>query len=159
MPIWVDNSGIARARNVIVKTAEDAGARLLLTIDSDTFALPQHGGLSSMWDVMREHDAAVVAAAVVTRNSSNRRLNCEPVIPGTSYEGECGSAYMLIDLWRLRDLPRPWFKHQDSKDGLKVECGEDIYFARHCKAYGHKYVVNFELPMGHIDNVVLPTFE
>ena len=156
--VWVDNSGIPRARNTIIKTAEDLGARLLLTMDSDTFPLPMEGGLQSMWDVMQRHEAAVVAAAVVTRNSKNGRVNCEPVRPGESYEGECGTGYMLIDLWKLRDLPKPWFVHRDTPDGLKVECGEDVYFCRHAKAHGHRVVVNYELPMGHIDQVALTTF-
>jgi len=156
-PLWVDCSGIARARNVIVKTAEDAGARLLLMMDSDSFPDVQEGGLGHMWHVMQQESAAVVAAAFVTRNGS--RVNCEPVKPGEVYEGEVGTAYMLIDLWRLRDLPRPWFVHQDTDDGLKVKCGEDVYFCRHAKAHGHRVIVNYALPTGHMDLKASRTFE
>jgi hypothetical protein len=156
VPIWVDCSGIARARNTIVKTAEDVGARLLLMTDSDSFPDVQQGGLAHMWQAMQEHDASVVAAAFVTRNGT--RLNCEPVKPGEVYEGEAGTAYMLVDLWKLRDLPKPWFVHRDTPDGLKVECGEDIYFCRHAKTHGHKVVVNFALPTGHVDQSVSRTF-
>jgi hypothetical protein len=101
---------------------------------------------------MHKNQAAVVGAAVVTRNG--KRMNCEPVRPGDVYEGEVGTGYMLIDLFRLRDLPRPWFVHRDSPDGLKVECGEDIYFCRHAKAHGHSVLVNFAIPMGHADQSV-----
>src|SRR5690606_6526081 len=85
-PLWVDCSGMARARNVIVKTAEDAGARLLLMMDSDSFPDVQEGALGHMWHVMQQESAAVVAAAFVTRNGT--RVNCEPVKPGEVYEGE-----------------------------------------------------------------------
>lgn len=155
MILWVDNTGVARSRNTMVKMAEDAGARLLLMCDSDTFPIPMEGGLASMWEAMQEHGAAVVGAAVVTRNGS--RMNCEPAKPGEIYEGEVGTGYMLIDLLKLRDLPRPWFVHRDSPDGLKVECGEDIYFCRHAKAHGHKVLVHFGLPMGHVEQAVAAT--
>jgi hypothetical protein len=148
VPIWVDNSGISRARNVIIKTATEMGARLLLMTDSDSFPMVPCGGLAHMWKVMQDHDAAVVLAAFVIRNNDNR-LNVEPVKLGETYEGEGGTAYELIDLWKLRDLPKPWFVQQDSADGLDVVCGEDIYFARHAKAHGHKVVVTCAIPTGH----------
>lgn len=154
--IWVDNSGIARARNVIVETAIKQGARLLLMCDSDSFPDVQEGGLRHMWQTMQEHDAAVVGAAFVTRNGE--RVNVEPVKPGETYDGEVGTAYMLVDLWKLRDLPKPWFVHRDSDDGLHVVCGEDIYFCRHAKANGHTVVVNYALPTGHIDLKTSRTF-
>lgn len=154
--IWVDNSGIARARNVIVQKAIENGAQLLLMCDSDSYPDVPEGGLLHMWQTMQKHDSAVVAAAFVTRNGS--RLNVEPVKPGETYEGEAGTAYMLIDLEKLRDLPRPWFVHTDTPDGLGVVCGEDIYFCRHAKAHGHRVIVNFALPTGHIDIKASKTF-
>lgn len=150
--IWADNTGVARSRNTIVKMAEDAGSRLLLMCDSDTFPLAVEGGLGAMWKAMTDTGAAVVGAAVVTRNGS--RMNCEPAEPGKVYPGEVGTGYMLIDLFRLRDLPRPWFVHKDTPDGLRVECGEDIYFCRHAKSHGHAVIVNFAIPMGHADQSV-----
>lgn len=154
--IWVDNSGIARARNVIVETAIKQSARLLLMSDSDSFPDVQEGGLAHMWQTMQQHSAAVVGAAFVTRNGE--RVNVEPVKPGETYEGEVGTAYMLIDLWKLRDLPKPWFVHRDTDDGLRVACGEDIYFCRHAKANGHTVVVNYALPTGHLDLKTSRTF-
>lgn len=155
--IYADNTGVARSRNTLVKMAEDAGARLLLMCDSDTFPMPPEGGLGHMWQAMTETNAAVVGAAVITRNA--KRMNCEPARPGEIYDGEVGTGYMLIDLWKLRDLPRPWFVHKDSPDGLKVECGEDIYFCRHAKAHGHSVMVHFALPMGHADQSIQATAE
>lgn len=152
MLIWADNTGVARSRNTLVKIAEDAGARLLLMCDSDTFPLAVEGGLSHVWRTMSEHRAAVVGAAVVTRNG--KRMNCEPSRPGEVYEGEVGTGYMLIDLVKLRDLPKPWFVHRDTPDGLSVECGEDIYFCRHAKSHGHLVMVDFSIPMGHADQSV-----
>ena len=154
--IWVDNSGIARARNVIVETAIKQSARLLLMSDSDSFPDVQEGGLAHMWQTMQQHSAAVVGAAFVTRNGE--RVNVEPVKPGETYEGEVGTAYMLIDLWKLRDLPKPWFVHRDTDDGLRVACGEDIYSCRHAKANGHTVVVNYALPTGHLDLKTSRTF-
>lgn len=153
--IWADNTGVARARNAIVETALKAEARLLLMCDSDTFPLYAGGGLEEMYAAMAEHDAAVVGAAVVTRNGD--RMNCEPARPGEVYEGEVGTGYMLIDLFALRALPKPWFVHLDTPDGLRVECGEDIYFCRHAKAYGHRVLVHFAVPMGHADQAIQAT--
>ena len=155
MLVWVDNSGIARARNTIVDTALKGGARMLLMTDSDTFPLPMDGGLGRLWETMQKHDAAVVGAAVPTRNG--RRMNCEPASPGETYEGEVGTAYMLLDLWKLRDVPKPWFVHRDSPDGLKVECGEDIYACRLFKSHGHRVVVDYGIAMGHADQHVSAT--
>ena len=152
---WVDATGIARARNVIVQQAMNVGARLLLTCDSDTFPTNPHGGLTRMWETMQKHDAAVVGAAVVTRNGT--RMNCEPARPGETYEGEVGTGYMLIDLFKLRDLPRPWFVQTDSADGLTVAVGEDIGFCRAAKAAGHRVVVDFSMSMGHADQHVSST--
>ncbi len=157
-PLWVDCSGIARARNVIVDTAIKADARLLLMCDSDTFPDVQEGGLASMWQVMQKHNAAAVGAAVVTRNSASR-VNCEPSQPGESYPGEVGTGYFLLDLFKLRNVPRPWFKHEDTADGLKVSVGEDIYACRLFKQHGHTVIVNYELPMAHADERCLRTFE
>lgn len=154
--IWVDNSGIPRARNVIVETAVKAGCRLLLMCDSDTFPDVQEGGLKHMWHVMQQEQAAVVGAAVVTRNGS--RVNCEPSRPGEVYPGEVGTGYMLIDLFKLRELPRPWFVHRDTPDGLRVECGEDIAFCRLAKEHGHRVIVNYALPMAHADQSCSRTF-
>ena len=155
--LYVDNTGVTRARNNIVKLAEDAGARLLLTCDSDTFPIRPEGGLVDMWRTMTETGAAIVGAAVITRNG--KRMNCEPARPGEVYDGEVGTGYMLMDLWKLRDLPRPWFVHRDSDDGLKVLCGEDIYFCRHAKSAGHRVVVDFTIPMGHADQAIQSTGE
>ena len=156
--IWVDNSGIARARNTIIETALKGGARMLLMSDSDSFPDVKHGGLASMWHTMQKHDAAVVGAAFVVRNETTR-VNVNPVKPGETYEGKVGTAYMLIDLWKLRDLPKPWFVHRDSPDGLMVERGEDVYFCDHAKAHGYKVVVNYALPTGHAMNSIERTFE
>lgn len=156
IPLWADVSNISRARNLIVKTAEDAGARLLLMSDSDSFPDVPEGGLAHMWQVMQDESAAVVGAAFAMRNSS--RVNCEPARPGEVYEGEVGTAYMLIDLFKLRALPRPWFTQRDSADGLSVECGEDIGFCRAVKAHGQRVVVTYALPTGHAESSVSRTF-
>lgn len=157
IPFFVDCSGIARARNRIVESALSADARLLLMMDSDSHPDAPEGGLGHMWHVMQETQAAVVGAAFVMRNGA--RVNCDPVRPGEAYEGEVGTAYMLVDLWKLRDLPKPWFVHRDSADGLGVECGEDIYFCRHAKAHGHRVLVNYALPTAHVDQSASRTFE
>lgn len=150
VPIWVDVAGIDIARNTIVDEAKKAGARLLLTMDSDSFPMVPDGGLAHMWHVMQKHDAAVVLAAFVTRNGS--RINVEPVQLGETYEGEGGTAYMLIDLWKLRDLPRPWFQFHKKPDGIGIECGEDVYFCRLAKEHGHKVIVTCAIPTGHATN-------
>jgi hypothetical protein len=99
----------------------------------------------------------VVAAAFVIRNGE--RVNCEPARPGEVYPGEAGTAYMLIDMWKLRELPRPWFVHKDTEDGLSVECGEDIRFCRWAREHGHSVIVNYALPTGHAMSHVARTFE
>lgn len=150
--LWVDATGIARARNLIVDRAVAAGARLLLMQDADTFPLLPQGGLGRLWSTMQESAAAVVGAAVTVRNGE--KMNCEPAKPGEVYPGEVGTAYMLIDLAKLRDLPRPWFVHLDSEDGLSVVCGEDIGFCRDVKALGLPVIVDYGIPMGHAESTV-----
>ena len=150
--LWVDATGITRARNIMVQKALDAGARMLLTCDSDTFPLAGHGGLGALWKTMQRLDAAVVGAAVITRNGT--RMNCEPARPGECYEGEVGTGYMLIDLFKLRELPRPWFVQHDAPDGQAVVCGEDIAFCRAARAAGHRVIVDFTIAMGHADQSI-----
>lgn len=152
VPLMVDCHGVAAARNTIVQQAEKAGARLLLMMDADSFPMVPDGGLAHMWKVMQDQGAAVVLAAFVTRNSE--RINVEPVKLGEIYEGEGGTAYMLVDLWKLRDLPRPWFEYKYKSDGIGVECSEDVHFCRVVKAHGQKVVVTCAIPTGHATNDV-----
>ena len=155
MLLWTDTTGVARARNTIVKIAEDNGARLLLMCDSDTFPTRPDGGLKAMWKTMCDTGAAAVGAAVVVRNGD--RVNCEPARPGEVYEGEVGTGYFLIDLVKIRQVPKPWFVYRDSADGLGVECGEDIGFCRLLKAHGHRVVVDYTLAMGHAETGAVAT--
>lgn len=153
--LWTDINNIEIARNAIVQQAERAGSRLLLMCDSDTMPVPLDGGLRSMWDVMCETGAAVVGAAVPVRNGDS--MNCEPAQPGEAYEGVVGTGYMLIDLVKLRDLPRPWFTMTLAEDGLSKAIGSDIGFCRAAQAAGHRVVVNYRLPMAHAEIAAVAT--
>lgn len=155
VPLWVDMHGVARARNVLVQRAEQAGARLLLMMDGDLFPTLPEGGLGHMWQVMSETGAAVVGAACAVRNGD--RVNCEPAQPGEVYEGTVGSGYLLLDLFKLRDMPKPWFEYKVAADGIGVECGEDVGFCRLAKAHGHKVVVNYQLQMAHVEQSAIAT--
>lgn len=143
--LWTDCNSIEVARNVIVKQAVEAGARLLLMCDSDTF--PVDSGLPAMWQAMQDTGAAVVGAAVPVRNGDS--MNCEPARPGEVYEGVVGTGYMLIDLVKLRDLPRPWFRVELSDDGTSKALGSDVGFCRAVQAHGQRVAVNYRLPMAH----------
>lgn len=143
--LWTDSNSIEVARNIIVKQAIDAGARLLLMTDSDTFAIDN--GLASMWQAMQETGAAVVGAAVPVRNGAS--MNCEPARPGEVYEGVVGTGYVLIDLVKLRDLPRPWFRVELSEDGTNKAVGSDIGFCRAVQTHGQRVAVNYATPMAH----------
>jgi hypothetical protein len=147
--VWTDINNIEIARNAIVNQAEQAGARLLLMCDSDTTPVPLGGGLRSMWDVMCETSAAVVGAAVPVRNGD--RMNCEPAKPGEVYEGVCGTGYMLVDLVKLRNLPKPWFRCQMAEDGMSKAVGSDIGFCRDVQSAGHGVIVNYRLAMAHAE--------
>lgn len=152
---WTDCNSIEVARNSIVREAERAECRLLLMCDSDTAPVPLEGGLRSMWDVMCETGAAVVGAAVPVRNGSS--MNCEPARPGEVYEGVVGTGYMLVDLLKLRSLPRPWFRMTLSPDGTSKALGSDIGFCRAVQSAGHKVVVNYRLPMAHVEQSAIAT--
>lgn len=143
--LWTDSNSIEVARNIIVKQATDAGARLLLMCDSDTF--PVESGLASMWQAMQETGAAVVGAAVPVRNGQT--MNCEPARPGEVYEGVVGTGYILIDLVKLRDLPKPWFRVELNEDGTSKAVGSDIGFCRDVQAHGQLVAVNYATPMAH----------
>lgn len=147
--LWTDINNIECARNTIVQQAEQAGARLLLMCDADSMPVQPDGGLRSMWQAMCDHGAAVVGAAVPVRNGD--RMNCQPALPGEIYEGVVGTAYMLIDLVKLRDLQKPWFTVMLSADGTSKELGSDIGFCCAVQSAGHKVVVNYQLPMAHAE--------
>lgn len=153
--LWTDINNIEIARNTIVARAEQAGSRLLLMCDSDTMPVPQEGGLRSMWDAMSETKAAVVGAAVPVRNGDS--MNCEPAKPGEVYEGVVGTGYMLIDLVKLRDLPRPWFTCELAADGLSKALGSDIGFCRAVQSFGQRVAVNYRLPMAHAEIAAVAT--
>jgi hypothetical protein len=153
--LWTDMTGIERSRNMIVKQAEQAGARLLLMCDSDTMPVPVVGGLSSMWKAMSETGAAVVGAAVPIRNGDS--MNCEPARPGEIYEGVVGTGYMLIDLVKLRDMPKPWFVCELDEHGIDKVVGSDIGFCRLVQNHGQKVVVNFALSMAHAESAAVAT--
>jgi hypothetical protein len=153
--IWTDINNIEIARNNIVAQAEKSGARLLLMCDSDTMPVPLEGGLRSMWDAMSETGAAVVGAAVPVRNGDG--MNCEPARPGEAYEGVVGTGYMLIDLVKLRDLPRPWFKCELAADGLSKAVGSDIGFCRAVQSAGQRVIVNYRLSMAHAEQSAVAT--
>jgi hypothetical protein len=155
LQLWTDINSIECARNTIVKQAIDAGARLLLTCDADTMPISPEGGLRSMWQAMQDTGAAVVGAAVPVRNGET--MNCEPARPGEIYDGVVGTAYMLIDLHKLRDLPRPWFRVELSDDGTTKAVGSDIGFCRLAEKHGHRVVVNYALQMAHAEITAVAT--
>jgi hypothetical protein len=148
IPFCVDAHGIDRVRNMGVRIAYEQGADLLLMQDADTFSIrPAFGSIESLYASMEKHDAAAVGAAVVVRNGNT--MNVEPARPGESYEGEVGTGLMLIDLRKLTDMPRPWFRTLVRSDGETVQESEDIHFCRLLKAHGHKVIVDYTFPTGH----------
>lgn len=153
--LWNDVNSIEIARNLIVQQAMQADARLLLMMDSDSAPILPEGGLKSMWQAMNDLDAAVVGAAVPIRNGDG--MNCEPARPGEVYPGTVGTAYMLCDMWKLRDLPRPWFQMQLAEDGMSKAVGSDVGFCRAVQSAGHVVAVNFALPMAHAEIVATAT--
>jgi hypothetical protein len=155
MLLWADMTGIERTRNMLVRQAEQAGARLLLMCDSDTMPVPVDGGLKSMWQAMQDTGAAVVGAAVPIRNGDS--MNCEPARPGEVYDGVVGTGYMLVDLWKLRDLPKPWFVCELDAAGIEKTVGSDIGFCRMVTAAGHRVVVNYALQMAHAEMSAVAT--
>jgi hypothetical protein len=153
--LWTDINNIEVARNTIVAQAEKAGSRLLLMCDSDTMPVPPEGGLRSMWDAMLDTGAAVVGAAVPVRNGDT--MNCEPARPGEVYDGVVGTGYMLIDLWKLRALPKPWFTCELAANGLSKAVGSDIGFCRVVQSAGQRVVVNYALQMAHAEMSAVAT--
>jgi hypothetical protein len=143
---WTDMHGVARARNRAVDDALAAGCDVLVMQDADTWPM-EPPGLPRLVQVAQMTDAAVVGAAVRTRNREG--VNCEPARPGEVYEGEVGCAYMLLNLRRLQAIPRPWFEFQIGPDGYSVTQSEDIAFCRLVRSHGHGVTVDYTLSMGH----------
>ena len=155
-PFYADCNGIARARNLGLRTAQANDCDLLLMQDADTFALPTAGSaLAHLFRNLRKSDAAVIGAAVLIRNGDG--VNCEPATPGEVYDGEVGTGLMLIDLRKLASLPLPWFVQRDTADGCGVDVGEDIGFCRAVKAAGHRVLVDYSIPTGHAFHIVEAT--
>lgn len=148
IPFCIDAHGIDRVRNTGVRIAYENAADLLLMQDADTFALqPAFGSLESLHATMSKHDAAVVGAVVCVRNG--QRMNAEPARPREAYEGEVGTGLMLIDLRKLAELPRPWFRTIIGPDGEQVKESEDIAFCRLLKRKGYRVIVDYTFPTGH----------
>lgn len=148
IPFLIDAHGIERVRNMGVRIAHENNCDLLLMQDADTFAIqPAFGSLESLYRTMEKHNAAAVGAAVLVRNGNH--MNVEPARPGESYEGQVGTGLMLIDLRKLTELPRPWFRTLIAPDGESIQQGEDIFFCRQLKAYGHTVIVDYTFPTGH----------
>jgi hypothetical protein len=136
--------------------AEDAGARLLLTCDSDTFPIPPEGGLGAMWRTMTETVAAVVGAAVDHAQRQADELRASAAGRGVRRRGR-DRLHADRPVEAARSAASRGSCIADSADGLGVVCGEDIYFCRHAKAAGHRVVVDFTLPMGHADQSIQST--
>ena len=145
--LWTDCNSIEVARNLIVKQSIESGARLLLMTDSDTAAIG--GALDHLWQSMQSTGAAVVGAAVPIRNGDS--MNCEPARPGEVYEGVVGTGCILIDLVKLRDLPRPWFRCEFNEDGTEKTVGSDIGFCRAVQRHGQRVIVDFSLQTMHAE--------
>jgi hypothetical protein len=143
---WADMHGIARARNRAVEDAIAAGCDFLLMQDGDTWPM-ETPALPRLLHVAQMMDASVVGAVVRTRNKSG--VNCEPARPGDVYEGEVGTAYLLLNLRRLLTIPRPWFSFQIAADGYTVEQSEDIAFCRLVKGHRQIVAVDYTLSMAH----------
>ena len=148
MPVCIDAHGIDRVRNMAVRIAYDNACDLLLMQDADTFSiLPAYGSLESMWNTMDKFGAAAVGAAVAVRNGET--MNVQPALPNQAYEGEVGTGLMLIDLNKLKDLPRPWFRTELFEDGERVKTSEDIWFCRYLKRQGFSVYIDYTFRTGH----------
>ena len=151
---WADINGVDRARNTMVLRALEMGARFLLMQDADVHPSEPRGGLVSLLAAMSAHQCAVVGAAVPTRRGD---INAEPATPGSVYPGVVGTGYMLLDLHRLRDLPRPWFTIETTEDGCSMAVGEDVGFCRKVAEHGQEVMVDFKTPMVHYAEIPLST--
>jgi hypothetical protein len=155
VPFWVDATGIARARNLAVDIAYKHEFDALVMQDADCFTPGPTSTLEQLFTSLMVENAAVVGAAIAIRNGAG--MNCDPAEPGALYEGDVGTGLMMIDLRRLRALPRPWFVHRDTPDGLTVARSEDIYFCQHVRAHGHRALVDYTFPTGHASTGVVGT--
>jgi hypothetical protein len=146
IPAWVDINGVDRARNHAVKLAESVNADYLIMQDADTWV---HGPcIPSLLATINRHRAAAVALSVALRNREG--CNVKPAHPGETYLAElAGTGVMMIDMRDVADVPRPLFLSHTSADGLRNECGEDIYFCRKLREHGKLIAVDYTLTTSH----------
>ena len=73
--------------------------------------------------------------------------------PPTEEVQECYGIGMGFALWRLemfrdKNIPRPFFKTVVSMDGVGTQ---DLYFCKNARMYGHRFAVATKVLVGHID--------
>jgi hypothetical protein len=139
VPAFADMHGVDRARNKAVEIADESGADYLLMQDADCFYRHLQGvgrggfAIESLMIAIEEHDSAAAALVFPVRNGQH--LNVEPLRPNTTCVAEkIGAGVLLLDMRRLKNVPRPFFRYVWNDDGSMV--GEDIYFCRHIQRHG-----------------------
>jgi hypothetical protein len=140
-------------REQLMRKAVEINATHLLFIDADV-QFPAEGVRRLI-----SHGKDVVGGNYPTKTdppySTVKVVNDEGRIEASMIPGDrlfkcwaVPTGFMLIDLEKCRDLPRPWFFFQDLGGG-EIE-GEDVWFCRQCNEAGLEVWCDPTIPLKHI---------
>ncbi len=124
----------------------------VLTLEDDN--LPPPNAVLKLLHVLEHSDYDAVSGLYHTKSAPSVPLvlgdirkpddfTAQPVTQGVV---EVNAIPMGCALWRLqlfRSMPAPWFKTEGAS--------HDIYFARNARAAGHRFAVDLDLRVGHMD--------
>jgi hypothetical protein len=140
------------ARNQALKAALDAELDYLVMQDSDVYCPSEDGAIRRLLETAGKNGATMVAAICGLRQDPPRP-SVEPAHLGEVYRGHrAGTGLVLIDVHRVREwgLDGAWFMDLYSADGLRKECGQDIYFSRLIEKHGGELWVDGRIPTVHV---------
>lgn len=144
------SSTVANTRNNCVRAAIDQKADWLFMADAD-MVFP-HDGLVQLMASGKD-----IIGGVYPRRGTGEILGLPLGFnPSIDYTGivemeKLATGFILINMAVFADLPKPWFR-----TGIEGEetVTEDIQFCRDVRAVGYQVWADFDIPLGHIDQMV-----
>jgi hypothetical protein len=149
---YVQSTYVHVGREAVLARALAEHATHVLWLDTDMTVPPE----TAIW--LAAHDRPIVAANCVLRDPrrlctaqrNGQRVETGPASSGLEAVDSVGLAVMLMQTDVVADLPRPWFEHGRTEDG--VDIGEDVMFCRALGAAGHQIWIDHDLSkeVGHV---------
>jgi len=163
--IMVEKQPIDVARNAIVDTALEQGAKYLFFLDDDVIC-PKFSVLA-LGSILQTRPDAMVASGIYV----NKNMSADPVIFKDGYPGSyldwdvnqefevdmCGAGCMLINTEVFKYLEKPYFQftqeYEKVGDDIQLKgVSEDVYFCNKVKEAGFKIYAHGSVLCAHYNN-------